>query len=47
MQTLVDFVAKMTPVVKFSEPSVEKWQVWADGACNIRDVGIGVVLQGP
>ena len=48
---LVDFVAEFTPEqevpIGICQVMVEKWQVYANGASNIRGSGIDVVMISP
>lgn len=44
-QALTDFIVEMTPSLEVSEPTIDEWHLWADGACGARGSGIEVLLQ--
>ena len=50
-QVLVDFVAKFTSVLAFivgvCQALVQSWQVFVDGASNVRGVGVRIVMISP
>ena len=50
-QVLVDFVAKFTSALVFivgvCQALVQSWQVFVDGASNVRGVGLRIVMISP
>lgn len=41
---LVDFIAKLTPIVLLEEEKKEEWKVWVDDASGSTDSRIGILL---
>lgn len=45
VQTLADFIARMDPVPKALDLTMEGWQIQEDGACGVGGSRIGIVMQ--
>lgn len=45
VQAAANFITKMTPPLKTSEPPVEEWKVYANGACKAEGSGIRIFLE--